>query len=264
MLRTDLTDQPDPTDPTDPTGEPADRQTAKRRKGLAPLLRKRIKQWLTLRIGLPLGYALFRLFRLTWRHRRIERGGPFDVEPGWSKPCAVALFHGDLLLVSHEFCRLRPRLRGNVYLMASRSRDGEIIARLVRWVGGKTVRGSSSRGGGKALLEMVNALGPCDYAAIAVDGPRGPRHEVKDGILLLAKRTGLPVVPMAGGAARKWIAGSWDRLEIPRPFSRTTMLFGQPLHVPRDADAATIAGLREQLGRRLRALKEEADAGCRL
>jgi hypothetical protein len=231
---------------------------------LASPLRKRIKQWLTLRIGLPLGYALFRLIRLTWRHRRIEQAEPFILGPGGPKLCAVAFFHGDLLYIAHEMCWHRPRLRGNVYLMASRSRDGEIIARLVEWIGGKTVRGSSSRGGGQALLEMVNSLGPHDYAAIAVDGPRGPRHEAKEGILLLAKRTGLPVVPMAGGAARKWIARSWDRLEIPRPFSRTTMLFGQPLHVPAGANAQTVAALREELERRLRALKEEADAGCRL
>ena len=231
---------------------------------MASPLRKRLKQWLTLRIGLPLGYAAFRLMRLAWRHRRIERGEPFILGPGGPKPCAVAFFHGDLLYLANELCWYGSRIEGTVRLMASRSRDGEIIARLVRWIGGKTARGSSSRGGGKALLEMVNALGPHDFAAIAVDGPRGPRHEVKDGILLLAKRTGLPVVPMAGGAAHKWIAGSWDRLEIPRPFSRTTMLFGEPLHVPANADAAAIAGLREELERRLRALKEEADAGCRL
>jgi lysophospholipid acyltransferase (LPLAT)-like uncharacterized protein len=111
-------------------------------------------------------------------------------------------------------------------LMISRSQDGDIIARIAEKQGWHTVRGSSSRGGGQALKEMVSRFRQSGLAAHIVDGPRGPAGVVKAGVISLARATGAVIVPFYTEADKAWYFHSWDRFMLPKPFARVTLRFG--------------------------------------
>lgn len=133
-----------------------------------------------------------------------------------------------------------------IVVMTSKSFDGEYIARFIKRLGFGAVRGSSSRGGAEALIAMIRLMRAGHPAAFALDGPRGPRHEAKPGPILLAKKTGSPILPFVLEPRRYWTLRSWDKLQIPRPFSRTLVLFAPPIYVERDAgDAEMLQGLAE-------------------
>jgi len=120
----------------------------------------------------------------------------------------------------------------HLYTMISRSRDGEIITRVCQSFRLGAVRGSSSRGGREAFLEMKHLLDIGNRVAFTPDGPRGPLREVQQGVLVLAQMTGRPIVPVAYGAKRRWLfKGSWDEYVVPKPFNRIAMVYGEPLHV---------------------------------
>ncbi len=137
----------------------------------------------------------------------------------------AAIWHQDIVLALYEY-----RDRG-ILTLASRSRDGEIIAEALRYLGYDVVRGSSSRGGGRAMLEMVRRMveGKNSVVAITVDGPRGPARRVKPGILFLACKTGARLYPVSCRAARNITLKSWDRTLIPLPFNRLTFRCGRPI-----------------------------------
>ena len=119
----------------------------------------------------------------------------------------------------------------DVHVMISASRDGELISRVARFFGYTAVRGSSHRGGKEALLELTSYLKSGKRCAITPDGPRGPRRELKPGVLSLARVTGAPVVPFAFAAEHCWRLRSWDRFIIPKPFSRAVFVYGNPIRV---------------------------------
>jgi lysophospholipid acyltransferase (LPLAT)-like uncharacterized protein len=120
--------------------------------------------------------------------------------------------------------------RGIVFL-TSQSFDGEYIARFLQRFGFGVIRGSSTRGGAKALVKMIRAMNAGLAMGFTVDGPKGPRHEVKSGVVLLAKKTGNPILPFIVRPRKYWTLNSWDRLQIPRPFTRAVMSFGEPIEV---------------------------------
>jgi lysophospholipid acyltransferase (LPLAT)-like uncharacterized protein len=134
------------------------------------------------------------------------------------------------------------------YIMISQSRDGERIARVVERIGWKVVRGSSSRGGARALLEMVRALRTTTLAGHLIDGPRGPRHVVKPGIVTLAQRSRAVLLPTVYYTAWKWTAPSWDRMQVPLPFARIVGRMLPPRCVPPDLDDEAVAALCQELG----------------
>ncbi len=134
------------------------------------------------------------------------------------------------------------------YIMISRSRDGERIARVVERLGYHVVRGSSSRGGARALLEMVRALRKPTLAGHLIDGPRGPRHEVKPGIVAMAQRSRAVLVPMTYFIRWKWSAPSWDRMQIPLPFARIVGRMLPARCIPPDLDDDAVAALCKDLG----------------
>jgi len=117
--------------------------------------------------------------------------------------------------------------------MSSRSRDGEYIARFIQRFGYGAARGSSSRGAGRALAEMVECLESGIDVAFTIDGPRGPVYVAKDGAVILARHTGHAILPFHITMKRYIEAPSWDRLQIPMPFSRAVMLIGEALFVDR-------------------------------
>ena len=116
----------------------------------------------------------------------------------------------------------------------SRSRDGNYGAALFRHVGLKPVRGSSSQGGMRALRALLRELEDGNAAAVTLDGPRGPRYEVQPGVVLLARKSGVPIVPVSLNAPHRWQLRSWDQTQIPKPFSRVELRVGAPVHFPAD------------------------------
>jgi len=143
--------------------------------------------------------------------------------------------------------------------MASRSRDGELVARFVPRFGFKTVRGSTTRGGSDALRRLARLLRWGQEVAVVPDGPLGPRGVVQSGVIALARITGVPILPLAFSAFPAWRLRSWDEFLIPKPFARATVCFGPPLWVPADADRAQQEALRKELEGQLSELTSRAD-----
>lgn len=172
---------------------------------------------------------------LRWSSK-VEINGREHLESafGSGRPVILAAWHGSLA----HFALLRLHVpMPLIATMVSKSRDGEIGAALVRALGGDAVRASSSRGGAAGLLALHNRLldrspGGRPFVGFhALDGPRGPRHRAKPGILLLARRADALIVPIVAGSARAWEANSWDRQRIPLPLGRIVYCIGEPIDV---------------------------------
>ncbi|MBW1837491.1 MAG: lysophospholipid acyltransferase family protein [Deltaproteobacteria bacterium] len=153
----------------------------------------------------------------------------------------------------------------NFIVMASASDDGEIAAQATKRFGWIPVRGSSTRHGRLALREMEAYFDKGYRGGLVVDAPQGPRCVSKIGIIMLAKRTGLPIIPVIWGAERCWRLGSWDRTIIPKPFSRIVFLYANKfIRVPRDATREECDQLRQQLDHVLNTLMFQTDHFFRL
>ncbi|HEX6939615.1 MAG TPA: lysophospholipid acyltransferase family protein [Longimicrobiales bacterium] len=173
------------------------------------------------------------------------------------EPCIFVTWHGRLLPAVYH------RRHEGITALVSRSKDGEYIARVLRHWGYETVRGSSSRGGARAVRELVRAARAGRSLAISPDGPRGPRQKMKPGALAVAQATGMPVVPIAAGTDRAWWVEGWDRFLVPKPFARIRVAYGVPQFVPRNADAAEVAALARCLEAELDRLLEVVDGDAR-
>lgn len=160
---------------------------------------------------------------------------------------------------SHQLSALWHYRRTRTAILISRSRDGEYIARVAQSVGFIPVRGSSSRSGAAGLKAMIRRARAGHAVAFTPDGPLGPRHTIHGGTLRCAQKAGLPIVPFALGLSSFWELRSWDRFRIPKPFSRGYACWGEPLHVPADADDAELEELAGELQRRMIALERHAD-----
>jgi lysophospholipid acyltransferase (LPLAT)-like uncharacterized protein len=166
--------------------------------------------------------------------------------------CIYAFWHGSMFLL------LQAHRGSGIAIMASESKDGAIMASILRLFGYTTVRGSSKRKGNKALLNLVHIIRAGGSAAIAVDGPRGPRHEVKPGIVFLAGKLKVPIVPVASVARRAWsMEKSWDALMVPAPFTQGVILYGEPIIVGGTTDEDIESG-RARLEEALHSLNREA------
>jgi lysophospholipid acyltransferase (LPLAT)-like uncharacterized protein len=134
------------------------------------------------------------------------------------------------------------RNRG-VYILVSEHRDGEVIARVLHALGHRTVRGSTTRGGGRALVEMVRLLRTGKNVAVTPDGPRGPARQMAPGALVAAARAGTTVTPLFVTADRAWHLRTWDAFMIPKPFAKVVVHFGDPtmIEARNPAEAAQLA-----------------------
>lgn len=146
-----------------------------------------------------------------------------------------------------------------IIVITSQSLDGEYIARFLKRFGFGTIRGSSSRGGVKALVEAIRYIRRGLPLAFTVDGPRGPRYEVKPGPVALAKKTGNSILPFSVECLNYWKVNSWDQLQIPRPFTRVRFTYAAPIYVPADADASVMEAKRLELQNSLDALVTEGE-----
>ena len=205
---------------------------------------------------------------LGWLIRLLVRTYRVEVEAGaerfeqlrqGSTPVVIAGWH-EGLLASGTFLLDGLVSRGfPLALLVSLSRDGEILARLARKLGMEVVRGSTSRGGLGGLRRLYRKLSRGGFSVgIAPDGPRGPAHECKPGVLLLAQIAGVPVLPIASAASSAWRLGSWDRMIVPHPFARVAIVLGQPIGVPASLSSEELASASQELAETLNDLSERA------
>lgn len=124
----------------------------------------------------------------------------------------------------------------NLVSLVSSSEDGSIAADILDSWGFQIVRGSSSKGGIKAILTMIKELKSGKCGAITPDGPRGPRYRLQNGILVIGQRTELPLVPFHVESTRQWVLNSWDQHKFPKPFSTLYICIGEPFFIPKDQD----------------------------
>ncbi|MBP1634267.1 MAG: hypothetical protein H6Q10_841 [Acidobacteria bacterium] len=198
-------------------------------------------------IGAPLIGALGRTWR--WEERGAEH---LEAVQRSGRQPILALWHGRILPAILYF-----RDRG-VVAVTSENFDGEWIARIMRRFGYAAARGSTSRGGSRALIQLRRDMAAGRPAAFTVDGPRGPARQAQAGAVWLAKATGNPVVPFHIEAGRHWTARSWDAAQVPRPWSRVAIAIGRPVEVPAEVGEAGIEDARLELQRRLLGLEQEA------
>jgi lysophospholipid acyltransferase (LPLAT)-like uncharacterized protein len=208
---------------------------------------KRLQARLISTIGYPLVAALGSTLR--WRAEGVEHLAA--VEGGGRRPI-MAFWHGRILPATVYF-----RRRG-IVVITSENFDGEWIAGIIERFGYGTARGSTSRGGRRALRQLTRDMAAGKPAAFTLDGPRGPARVAQPGALWLAKATGNPVVPFHIETDRHWTLNSWDRTQIPKPYARSAIVIGEPLYVEGDADAAALDDATRTLQQRLQALELRA------
>jgi lysophospholipid acyltransferase (LPLAT)-like uncharacterized protein len=186
--------------------------------------------------------------------KAIGRTVKFEVE-GWENWEAASrtekipiytFWHNRVFLATYFWQRRR------IVVMTSRSFDGEYIARFIQRFGYGAARGSSTRGAIGAVVEMVRLMRAGCPAAFTIDGPKGPRYVAKMGAVLLAKKTGNPILPFTVTAKSFWHASkSWDQFQVPKPFTRARVLIAPPIFVAPDADDDELDAARDQLQRAL-------------
>lgn len=201
-----------------------------------------------LELAILAGWVVLRLLGLTWRvsvrgHEWLRTRAPERDR------VVYTLWHGQMLpiLWAHE-----PRTG----VLVSEHKDGELITRILERFGMFGVRGSTSRGGTRALLEAVQVVKGGTDMAFTPDGPRGPRFSYAPGALILAHRAHVPIVPITAYVDRVWRLRSWDRFEIPKPFARVTICYGAPC-VLQDADVRAAADRAPEFAAALRAALRE-------
>jgi len=180
------------------------------------------------------------------------------LRPLWQTghPLIYGVWHARILMVPWLNARMRQRQAARrVTVLASRSRDGGLMAEFAQRFGLAVVRGSSSRGGLEALRDLIGALRAGDDVAMVPDGPRGPACRLQGGIVALAAATGAPIVPLGVAASPARHLGSWDRFMVPLPFGRCGVVFGGLVEVKRHED-------REEARARVERALEEATAAA--
>lgn len=170
------------------------------------------------------------------------------------KPFVISIFHETIVLAASFF--------GNTgfHTLTSYSYDGELAARFLSHFGIKALRGSSSRGGMKALSQLSQATSVTQAVGWTVDGPRGPRRGVKAGVALVAAKLDAPIIPVALAATKRWRLNSWDRFLIPKPFATLVCAYGEPIPPPPSSRREDIEQTRQEVERRLNALHDKLES----
>src|SRR2546425_2373790 len=208
---------------------------------------KRLQAAAIAAIGYPIINALGHTLR--WRVDGLHHLE--SIVSGGRQP-VMAFWHGRILPATFYF-----RRRG-IVVITSDNFDGEWIARIITRFGYGTARGSTSRGARRAMLQLVRDMEQGKPAGFTLDGPRGPARVAQPGAIWLARATGNPVLPFHLEASSHWTANSWDRTQIPKPFSTLALVVGEPLEVPADATDEQLEFVRKVLEERLRGLETRA------
>jgi len=163
------------------------------------------------------------------------------------QPFIVAFWHGRLIMMAL------------VNMLISGHRDGQLVSGMMSHFGSKTVFGSSTRGGAAAFIQLARLLRGGGIVGITPDGPKGPRMRANDGVVALAKVTGVPILPLTFSASLRYVCGSWDRFVLPFPFGRGVFLWGEPIYVSKSADEVEMSEKRVELENALLKLTQRAD-----
>lgn len=206
-------------------------------------------------------YSLIRLVMFTIRFSWIDRAGLLtSTSP---VPVIYCTWHNRLALslaiqryIDHQQSRNNCQKR-RMAAIVSASRDGGLLARILELFDVQPVRGSSSRRGPQALREMTTWTEQGLNVAITPDGPRGPCYRIQEGVIALAQITGLSVYPISYHLSWKYCLKSWDRFQIPVPFTRCEVTFGEPIRVPREADENEREVLRQRLEQQLQSITKD-------
>jgi lysophospholipid acyltransferase (LPLAT)-like uncharacterized protein len=196
-----------------------------------------------------IGYPLLRTLGATWRWK-VSGAEHVNAITSRGLHPIHAFWHGRILPATIYFQR-----RG-IVVITSENYDGEWIARIIRKFGYGTARGSTSRGGPKALLQLVRDV-KSKGVAFTLDGPRGPAEQAQPGAVWLAKATGNPLLPFHVEASASWTLNSWDRTQIPKPFTTVAMAIGEPIYVRRGAGEDALSQARTALQAALSAARVE-------
>ncbi len=198
-------------------------------------LAQRLALWLVSWLGFIAIALIGPTLRVTVSLEEGARG--FDPE----QPAVGVFWHRCVFAAAWIYRKL------GIAVMTSRSYDGEYIARIIERFGFQAVRGSSSKGGVRALLGMHSVVEQGHSVAFTIDGPRGPRYVAKPGPALLARNTQVPIIAFHLACGNAWVLNSWDRFMIPKPFSRVMVRFSRPILVESDADSGGLERKREEM-----------------
>ena len=200
-----------------------------------------------------LGAQFIRFVRVTgdWR---VEGGQAPAALWEQGKPFILAFWHGRIMMM--PYCWRRDKA---INMLISQHRDGQFIARTVAHFGIDTVAGSSSKGGSAALRSMLRSLKQGECVGITPDGPRGPRMRASDGIVHVARMSGVPVIPCGFSAKKRKVLGSWDRFTVAFPFSTGLFVWGEPIRVPADATPEQLDEARLAIEAGLTRVTQSAD-----
>jgi hypothetical protein len=201
----------------------------------------------------PLVYALLVLLKASVRIEHMNREA---AERLWRQGDNIiaCFWHGRLLAMPFAYNGQRAKV------LISRHRDGEFIARIIRYFGLGAVRGSYRKGGSiSSVREMLTELKQGADIGITPDGPKGPRYRVKEGVVELARITRKPILPISYSASRKRVFRSWDHFLLPYPFSKILFVWGDPIYVTKDTKGNALEAKRLEVETMLNALTEKAD-----
>jgi len=240
-------------------GPPQQRNTLYRKvtRGRRRLSRGRM---LVYRMAVFVAWHLVRVFWATCRVRRVLGLEQARATVRAAHSVIPVYWHQHTLFGVRALLDLRPDGL-KVGFLISPSVDGTAPSMLVGKVGGHVIRGSSTSTGARALRDYYETIVKQEISpAITPDGPRGPLHEFKPGAVMLAQLTGKPILPVSIAASHTWRFGTWDRFELPLPFSRIVIAYGEPVKMPRGIDADSLARLQVEMADRLKALQAAARA----
>ena len=158
-----------------------------------------------------------------------------------NRPFIICAWHNDIYFSTWLLKEM------NLTALISSSRDGEYINQVLSGFGFRAVRGSSTRGGISAMKQLVRCLKEGQPIAITPDGPQGTIHKVQEGIIALAKITGVPIITWRYEGNSCWNLNSWDNHKVPKPFSKISSVFGQPFYIPKSASNSDLENYCQQL-----------------
>lgn len=202
------------------------------------------------------------LVRLLWWTYRFEIRGDAELRElaAEGRPMVLAFWHGDLFMMPWYLSRLTVLGVGVTYLV-SPSIDGEYAVRLLDVIGGRTVRGSATRSGTKAIRGLYRVIVKQQGSpVVTADGPKGPRRRCKKGAVVLGQLTGAEIVPLAAAPRRAVHLRTWDRMPVPLPFTRVAIEVGRPIGVPKNLTEAEVEGTRQRLEAGINELGDSAAA----
>ena len=210
--------------------------------------KKQFLHYIAIKFAWLLILAFGRMARLTVKNEAYYKRALAS-----GKPMLILAWHGKMIAPIYVLRNLK------IVAMVSEHGDGEIIARTILKLGYKTIRGSSTRGGQKAFRNMLKALKSGQHCTILPDGPRGPSQKMKMGSILLAQRSGGYLLPVTFSAQKAIKMNSWDGFTLWRPFSKVSVVFGEPILIPRKLTPDQLEESRVMVEQRMNDLQEEVD-----